>query len=360
MKGLQALVTCFVFSTNIIAQPRVPADSSRFFVKSIVTSLPDAEVYFIGQLHGNEANNIMEKEFLFLLNEQRKINYDLLEYSHSTAVIINEYLQTGNDSLLASVDKEAGFKFIRSIKAFNDSVGASRRIKFYGIDFEGRDGGRHINKAMSIILREVDQARPVYKHLKACEVSDSASMKKNLQRLKKYLEDSAQLSRKALGTRYIDACLIANAQFGFSPNRDYNMYKNFKFLYEELSRQSSTVPRFLASFGMGHIDPRYPNGIVSLVSTERDSPVQSRVTVIGVHYVNCRFMKQQKLYRSHGILGFVCKKKMLPVQKQTTADRPQFRYMTPAEYNFCHVSVNKLAGIILIENFKGTSYWTWE
>lgn len=359
MKVLYALFFCFALPAHIYAQPLI--DSNGTFIRKIVDELPEAGFYFIGQLHNNEANTILEKELLFSLNRRFGVTYDVLEYSHSVAVILNEYLRTGQDSLLSYIKKGANFNFIRSVRNFNDSVPERNRIRFYGIDFEGRNHGDYTKKAISIILQQVDKADPLSGLLQNCVESDSLILRKSLQQLKKYLDQNAELSKSALGHHYLDIYLIASAAYGFSPKRDRAMYDNFKFLYNELALQSASPPRFFASFGIGHVDPANRRGLASLLNSADDSPVKARVRVIGVQYLNCYFGSGSKLTKSAGNLSFLCPQRNFPAVTAALLDgRPTLRYARISEFGSCEASINKLAGIILVENFKATSNWTWE
>lgn len=365
MKFLYTILFYFIFWYDTFSQvPKSSMDSDALFARQIVDQLPEAEFYFIGQLHNNAANTILEKELLFSMNKRFGVSYDILEYSHSTAVILNEYLLTGQDSLLALINKNANFSFIKSVKQFNDAVSEHRKIKFYGVDFEGRHNGKFTKLAISLILQyQIDKDHQLFHLLKTCEESTSSTLPAKLNQLKKYLGKNIQASKQILGGKYLDVFLIANARYGFSSGRDRVMYDNFKFLYNELSGQLSNKPKFFASFGIGHINPDNPNGIANILNSARDSPVKNGIITLGVQYLNCYFDTSNTFKSSEGIFSFLCKPKPLAtIIDSKNNDKALFRFISAKDFNytFCDTDINKLKGIIIIENFKSTANWTWE
>ncbi|MDB5200219.1 MAG: hypothetical protein JWO92_2182 [Chitinophagaceae bacterium] len=366
MKILYIFIFSILYCRDTYSQVlKFPIDSSYFFAKQIVATLPEEKFYFLGQLHNNEANTILEKEFLFSLNKQFGVSYDIIEYSHSLAVIFNEYLLTGQDSLLSFITPKANFKFIKSVKQFNDSVDENRKIKFYGVDFEGRNSGKFTKKAISLILKySLDKDNPLYYLLKTCEQSDSIMLHSNLNEVKKYLEKNITLSKKILGDKYLDILLITNVQYGMSLSkvRDKSMYANIKYLYNELSTKYSSKPKFFASFGIAHINPRNSKGIANILNSDEESPFKNGIVTLGVQYLNCYFGTSNEFKSSTGILDWLCNKKLAARMIGSTNNKSTFSFFTDKDLNYikCKTAIKNLTGIIVIENFKGTANWIWE
>lgn len=357
---LPFLLLFLIIAAAAPAQPPLSSGSDdASFANVVVKGLPEAAFYFIGQLHNNEANVILEKEILFSLNRRFGATYDILEYSHSAAVIVNEYLRTGDDALLSFTKQEAEFSFIRAVKKFNDSLSGSLPIKFYGIDFEGRHGGKYTRKAIAIILQQVTATGELSEILRQCEKADSIALSKHLRQLKNYIDKNSEASRKAFGERFTDIYLIANAAYGFSPNRDRAMYHNFKFLYNELSIASAGVPKFFASFGIGHVNPGNGRGLANLLLESEDSPIRSSVSILGVQYINCSFGNKDDVRKSVGMLSFVCPQKRIATLESGNSVA-SFRFLPVTYFNYCQAAIGKLNGIIVIENYKATTHWTWE
>jgi hypothetical protein len=107
----------FLFATGVLKSNGQAVTGSE-----IVDNLAKSKLYIFAQEHNNKANTLLEQELLLALNKKYNLRIDILEYAHSAAFLINQYLQTGQDSILSFINAEAPFNFIRSIKAHNDSV----------------------------------------------------------------------------------------------------------------------------------------------------------------------------------------------------------------------------------------------
>ena len=67
------------------------SQAQYFSGNDVADSIGKNKFYFVGQLHCNQANVIIEKELLFSLNSKYGVQYDILEFAHSIAFLINEY-----------------------------------------------------------------------------------------------------------------------------------------------------------------------------------------------------------------------------------------------------------------------------
>lgn len=330
---------------------------------SIVNSLGKSEFYFIGQAHNNKANTILEKEILLALNNKYKVRYNLLEYAHSAAFLVNQYLETGQDSLLAFINSEAKFKFIKTIKAYNDTICNERKIRFYGVDFENRHEGRYTKKAIEIILEQLKLLanEPLYPLLRKAASSTPKDLAANLQRLKNYLAANSDKSRSLLGNFFIDLVLIANAQYDFTPKRDAAMIENFKRLHNELVRNGEN-PLFFGSFGTGHINPDNSKGIAIRLLNDKSSPVRNKVSIIGIQYFNCRFNKEGAVKSSEGNLNFLCKNAVVGTLASMEEDKETITFLTKEALSKldCKKVIEQLSGLIIVRNFGAATFWAWE
>jgi hypothetical protein len=331
---------------------------------SIVDNLSRSQVYFIGQLHNNKANTILEEEVLLALNHTYQVKYDVLEYSHSAAFLINQYLETGQDTLLDIINSKANFNFIRKIKAFNDTIADERKIRFYGIDFENRDEGKYTMKAIEIISHHLKLPvnEVLFSHLQDVVNSSPEEMKMTLATLRRYLAENKEKSRLLLGKYFIDVLLITNAQYDFSSNRDEAMIDNFKLLYNELARNGER-PAFFGSFGTGHVNPGNKDGIAMRLLNGEDSPVKNEVAIIGIEYVNCQFTRNMVNKKSEGSLKFLCKNAVIrkfPAVKNDGKEDIMFFGRDELSQLNCDKAIDYLAGLIVVKNFSGSAYWTWE
>lgn len=323
-------------------------------VDSLINTIPPSKYYFIGQAHNNKANLQLEQELLFALNRKYGLRYDILEYGHSAAIIVNEFLRTGEDSLLKLIHPGTAFTFFRTIKKFNDTIPEKRKILFYGIDFEGRDNYKHLKIAIDIVLRNtmLQDTTTLYRILKRIR-----NGKKEMRELGFHLDHHESESRKLLGKYFIDLLLVANAQNGFSRNRDFPMYANFKKLYNEL-KLTDTNLMFLSSFGYSHIHPSNSQAIANRLGNEYGSPVRGSVALIAIQYYQSSF-QQEEVKKWAGNLSFLCNTNAL---QGLATDKPGIYFISPSRLASlsCNSDVKKLAALILVSNMSSTKNYIWE
>jgi hypothetical protein len=331
--------------------------------KDIAVYLPKSQFYFVGQGHNNEANTIIEKEVLFALNTKFNVQYDILEYSHSAAFLINQYLNTGNEDFLKVINSAANFNFIKAIKAYNDTIGRNRNIRFYGLDFENRHDGKYTQKALEIILQELksSDSEVLTSVLRSIVNCQPKKIEPHLLKLKSYLKENDQKCRALLNKYFVDVLLIANAQFSFSPKRDAAMIANFYRLYNELSKDGHQ-PIFFASFGTGHINPKNEDGLVMKLLNDEESPVKDSVCILGIQYFNCRFDKENISKSTVGSLSFLCKTPKVELLINQDEKKKSITFLPKEALNMlnCNKAIRKLSGLIVVRNFDSTTFWTWE
>jgi hypothetical protein len=359
-------ILLFIFSIILAktnAQTSFTNGSTHRLADSLVNTIPKAKYYFIGQAHNNKANVPVEQELLLALNRKYGVRYDVLEYSHSTAMLMNEFLRSGADSVLRMIQPQAPFTFIRTIKKYNDTARTDKRISFYGIDFEGRLNDQHLKNAIDIVLSRtgLPATTMLFKILSKIKNNTDESTGSHLQELKNYLDQNEVISRNQLGAYYVDLLLVANAQYGFSPRRDDAMYANFIRLYKELIKVD-TNPLFLSSFGYAHINPGNANVILNRLRNSADSPVRDSISVIGIQYYESAFEGNKKK-KWLGNLSFLCRDKALRTLQATGADGiPGLYLLSKSRLALlsCDEDINKLDAVILVCNMDNTQYYIWE
>lgn len=330
----------------------------------IVSHLSNSQVYFVGQLHNNEANAIIEEALLLSLHAKYDVQYALLEYGHSAAFLVNQYLQTGNEEFLKFIHPDAKFHFIKKIKAYNDAISTDKRIRFYGIDFENRQQGKYTQKAFAIILDalKLSTSETLTLLLRNIVESQPKDLERSLLRLKSYLKENDSFSRSLLGKYYLDVLLMANAAFHFSPKRDASMVSNFYLLYHELVFEGKD-PKFFASFGTGHINPRNNDGIAMKLMNDPESPVKNNVAVMGVQYFNCLFSKDNVHKPTDGNLSFLCRN--IAIEKMASRQNhlsKQIEFLSKDKLDLtnCNEAIQLLSGIFFVYNYGATSFGIWE
>lgn len=355
------IILFFIFSfVNTQGQKSFPDKKYDSLLSTAVHGLKEANIYFVGQGHGNEANTIIEKGFLFSLNEKFNVRFYILEFGHSLAFLLNQYLETGQDSILNFINPLGNFRFVKLIKSFNDTLAASRRIRFFGLDFENRLNGKWTKKAIEIISGKINlpSNNPLQILLNTFINKPPKFEKENLVKLKTYLYKNEQDCRKLLGKYYIDLLLISKAQFDFSPRRDKAMLDNFKLLNRELI-QSGENPKFFASFGVGHINPENKNGLPYRLLENKDSPIKGKVCVVGTQYYKCIFNVSHPSNGPSGTLSSLCKKSVTEkINYANDTKEKTITFFSKSELkNFDCEALNRLDGLVIIRNFDATSSW---
>jgi hypothetical protein len=346
----------FLFCFLMITSTR--SNTQYFPASDVADSIGKNKFYFVGQLHCNDANVIIEKELLFALNSKYGVQYDILEYAHSVAFLLNEYLQSGNDSLLSFINSKAGFSFIKAIRTYNGT--AVKQIRFYGLDFENRENGKFTRRAIGIVLEKAKLTEgKLFNLCKAVINSLSSETEKSLKQLRAYLSENEKECRLQLKEDFTDVILIANAQYNFSPRRDDAMFDNFTRLYQELSRVN-TDPSFFASFGTGHINPSNNKGLAMRLSKDNASPVARQVSISGVQYFNCGF-KDNANRTSAGSLDLLCKNSSRYLQQVSNHNNQQISFISKRILNseICD-KADAFAGLFAIRNFNGSIFCDWE
>jgi len=352
---VQTAILCLFF-TAAIAQA---TNNVQQLATQITDSIPSARFYFVGQAHNNKANTQIEQALLFALNQKHNVTYDILEHGHSTAMLLNEYLRSGDTSVLNIINADAPFSFIKSVRQYNDTT-RNRKIYFYGIDFEGRENDKYLKKAVDIILNRSKLSNQL-QELLANIVNSASDMKTQLSQLKAYITNNETTCRSELQNYYTDLLLITHAQYGFSSRRDESMYENFKLLYNELLKLDGN-PKFIASFGFAHINPKNHQGISYKLQNAEDSPIRDKVCTIGIEYYNSFFGKENKLKQWDGNLSLSCNNKARSsVVKQINSDQ-QLIFIPRSQLSQlnCNGKLSTLYGLILVSNTVGTAFYTWE
>lgn len=142
-------------------------------LKVISNSIEDKEIIFTGEGHGVKQNTDIKFKFLNYLIDNWDLKYYVTEMGHSEAMMLNEYLATGDEEILKETFQDwrsAGaiveeFDAYKKLYEKNKSLPEDRKITILGIDSASMSE-KHIKKYMNIILSKVGT---LPKELKAFE-----------------------------------------------------------------------------------------------------------------------------------------------------------------------------------------------
>jgi hypothetical protein len=104
----------------------------------LINKLKKKDFYLIGEAHTFLANNDFQFSLIKALHKFNVFNI-ANELPHSTCFIFNQYLETGNDSLLTLLKPSATYNLLRRVRDFNQNQPLDKKIQYYGIDYIGAE-----------------------------------------------------------------------------------------------------------------------------------------------------------------------------------------------------------------------------
>lgn len=291
----------------------------RSFINNSISVLADGDFYMIAQIHNSKINTPLEEAMLFNLHE-RGVQYDIAEYPHSAFFLVNEYLQTGDETILKTISEKAPFSFFKNVYRFNELQPQAKKIRFYGIDYElfNADRGTFYKNALMYIYQKRKafvsnkMFHGLFAQLAEIDKNDLKALTAMHSRLYSLLDKKLQAD-DLFGVYKDDVWLILSAPTKYKsiPRRDKWLYERFTYVYEMLKKKSNN-PKFIASFGISHVKTSNKKNITYKLLNYSSSPVKNKVIVIGTHYFNGGGgINKERTYTSAGILEYVT---TMPVQ----------------------------------------------
>lgn len=338
-----------------------------------IANLKDGNFYMISQIHNSKIDIPLEKEFLFSLHS-KGVYYDISEYPHSAFFLINEYLKSGDTSILKLVSTKAPFNFVKDVYLFNQKQTIDKQIKFFGIDYElyNSDRGKHYKNALQFINnhRKAAIANTAFENLfnqldsiDEKDIKALTSLHKLLQTVLYKNEDKIQ----EIFSNYCDDILLiltAPTEYKSIPRRDKWQFQRFKTVYDIVMRTNKS-PKFLASFGAAHVKASNTNNITHKLQTFDESPVKGKVVIIGTQYFNGGGgILEAKNYIYAGIIDYVATQTTLKSISTIFADkRENVALLQQDKLNCLADKVEKIAALdwlFLINKQEWVKYWKWE
>ncbi|EQB89758.1 hypothetical protein M918_19110 [Clostridium sp. BL8] len=131
-------------------------------LKVISNSIEDKEIIFTGEGHGVKQNTDIQFKFLNYLIDNWDLRYYVIETGYSEAMMLNEYLATGNEEILKETFQEwsafratkEDFSMIKKLYEKNKNLPEGKKVTILGIDSASMSEG-HIKKYMNIIIGKV-------------------------------------------------------------------------------------------------------------------------------------------------------------------------------------------------------------
>lgn len=262
------------------------ADQLQPLTGQLISRLPEKDFYLVGEAHTFLANNDFQYSLIKALHEKGVHNV-ANELPHAACFLFNEYLETGNDSILTWLTPNATYSVLKKVRAFNLTQPAGKQIRYYGIDYLDADYDfSNTYYTLKWIRRQIPS-----RNLPLDTLIDGCLQKEHLlqqditvlhNQLAAQLKVQEALYRTHFGRYYDDLLLMSGNMIGNRTNRDQLIFKSFQTLYTILQKKQSGTPRFLAFYGMGHL-----SNLGDILNRNTQSPVKGSVNKIGMQYVNC-------------------------------------------------------------------------
>lgn len=262
------------------------AEQLQILTSQLISSLPQKDFYLIGEAHTFLANNDFQFSLIKALHAKGVYNV-ANELPHATCFLFNEYLETGNDSILTWLTPKASYGVLKKVRDFNLTQPADRQVRYYGIDYLSFDYDfNNVYYTLNWIRRQIPS-----KNLPLDTLIDGCLQKGRLlhqdiavlnKQLDAQLRSQETVYRAHFGRYYDDLLLMSGNMIGNRTNRDPLIFKSFQTLYSILEKKQSGKPRFLAFYGMGHL-----GNLGDILNKNAQSPVKASVNKIGIQYVNC-------------------------------------------------------------------------
>lgn len=241
----------------------------------LISDLNQHKIFLIGETHGLQENSMIQKEFIMFLKENTQLKYVLMEISPATSYLYNQYLKTGDLTIIDPIfekikgtyayTKEA-YNFIKWLYGYNQTFDEDDRLQIIGVDIihPYQDTGILVlqnilahHQAPNAVQQEVDdlldfqfisKSDPNMKKLLKITKALLDHLLKNTDLYKDiYEEDFIVLHSILLGIPRGIECYEADVYVGSNNLRDKTMYDIFK-----LQVPYGTEEKIFGQLGVGH------------------------------------------------------------------------------------------------------------
>ncbi len=286
-------------------------DSSFFSIPLPESVIQNAQIVLLGETHGVSANQELEFQMLKFLKSKIDFQVLLMEASHSHAVIINKYLNTGDTAYIDTIFRHLKGTFAwtneyaafwKNLYAYNQTLAPEKRISCIGID-----GENQYNTAL-YFLATITPDTPAFKEiqpavikLKNVKFSDNSVRDawKLAEEINTNWRTNESLYETFYGENYRDFKIvlqnIVNAKLVHMTKKKsgkirYNKVRD-SIMYENLLNAYSVNPtaRMYGFFGSIHVLQDRYFGIPSLayLLNSNSSPYKNKVISMYMYYENC-------------------------------------------------------------------------
>lgn len=276
-------------------------------------SIKNNRVFLSGEFHGVEKNKSLELKFLKYFVENADVKYYLIETNYKDSLLLNKYLESGDESILVKVYEQykgffsfskENYESWKELYKFNSSLSQDKRITVIGIDTTGSFKGS-LEYAYSILPQKneipkeikyvINGLRDIYlMTFKGKEKNDFDNYKFWIAYLIS-IDKYKNVYKKYFGKMFFNFYMISKNMITQSQRnlivqkskeiREQELYNNFLRIYSHFPKGN-----FYGHFGNAHISNPYNivQSFSSRLNNNPDSPVKNKVISINTLYSKCK------------------------------------------------------------------------
>lgn len=264
--------------------------------------IKDKSIIFTNEYHGIKENSDIQYKFINYLMDNWDLKYFLMECRHASGVILNEYLQSGDEKLLNDIfewgilnktNTEETKEFMKKLYLKNKDLPENKRLIIVGLDVVEEEGSvtyyfkDMLEKHKGMPKEQLDKMMNIlkYSELEWTIGEKSNEFLKILEDLDKDLEENEDVYVKHLDSEGLfDLKLIVNnlknnskleyeIDGGVTVNkelyeaRDKMNYENFKKIYEHFGGG-----KYYSHYGINHIYQNKINNVKFLGTNIKEDP----------------------------------------------------------------------------------------
>ena len=286
-------------------------------------------LFLTGEQHGIAENQLLEYAFLTYLHRDANVRVYLQELPYSAGVLLNRYLQTGDEAALETAfrgftgtysSSEELLELYRRVRRYNADLEEGERIRLVGFDMEHQPRTAfHVVAGMIEGLEAPGEYAGLFERIREMAAqpasrsgrnepggadtggsgiagrTSAARMKEIASRALSAAEDEAEWFRTELAADAFDFEIImknvvnlfeareAQGEREWNRIRDRMMYENVLSIYGTLPEESS----IFGQWGLNHIFQAKQFGVdwlAARLDSDPRSPLQGRVVSIAYAY----------------------------------------------------------------------------
>jgi hypothetical protein len=228
----------------------------------------------------------LQLTWLYFLNTHFGVTHFFKEVGHSTDILLNKYLETGDTTYLFMNDKTMW----RSLYKYNQTQPSPGKLALFGIDFESR---RAYVKALQLILPKKQPPQNIISLIELISNADATLEDCDYivginEKLKSGLLKNKTAFMDFFGTNYSDfERIVLNGRTCKETLRDRNpnMRDNFLSFDKEFNKQM-----YYGELGMAHTILKFRNAASMINDSDR---FKDKVCVISLYCDNCTTPEEQ-------------------------------------------------------------------